>query len=81
MSAKTPYNHGGRFMHAGTCAEEAFEVSCKKFDEMKAAYRGFDLSKPGDANRFNDYVRELKGFVGNLETFLEHSGSATGGAA
>lgn len=73
--SKTPFNHGGRYIHAGTCAEEAFEVVCQKVDKMKAVFETFDVLKPGDANRFNDYVRELKGAVHNLETFLEHSGS------
>ena len=74
MTQKTLYNHGGRYRSAAVDAFETIKVIERKFSAFQKAAQYYNGAE-GDSNRLNDFVRDLKGSLHNLEVFLEHAGA------
>jgi hypothetical protein len=61
----------------GACRHEArlaLPVVRSNMDALTAAMRLHRFLTPGDCNRLNDYVRDLKGSLHALEKLLEVAG-------
>lgn len=74
---KTPYNHGGYYKHAGPNADACIKVLKDKLQKLETARTIMNPMNMGDANRLNDYARDLLGTARNLVHFLEHAGAWT----